>query len=318
MKRFAVLTSGGDAPGMNAAIRAVVRTCVNHEVEIMGIEKGFSGLISGDFQVMNKKSVSDIISKGGTMLRTARLPAFLNREVQEQAVRVLDVYHIDGLIIIGGDGSFRGGAALADLGVNVVGIPGTIDNDLAYTDYTLGFDTAVNTVVEAMSKIKDTSASHDRCSIIQVMGRKCGDIALYSGVAGGAEMILVPEKPYDFEDIARMILLGQAHDKHHFIIVTAEGVGDAQELGKRVEAFTGLETRTSVLGYLQRGGSPSSSDRILAAQFGNHAVQLLCEGTKNRLVGIRENKIIGMDIQEALAMENVFDEELLRIANEIA
>ena len=318
MKKFAVLTSGGDAPGMNAAIRAVVRTCVNHDVEIMGIEKGFAGLISGDFLTMNKKSVSEIISKGGTMLRTARLPSFLEREVQERAVKVLDVYNIDGLIVIGGDGSFKGAAALAELGVNVIGIPGTIDNDLAYSDYTLGFDTAVNTVVEAMSKIKDTSASHDRCSIIEVMGRNCGDIALYSGIAGGAEMILVPEKPYEFDDIARMIMIGQANDKHHFIIVMAEGSGDAQELGKQVEEFTGLETRASVLGYLQRGGSPSSADRILAAQFGNHAVQLLCEGATNRVVGIRDNHIIDMDIREALAMENVFEEELLRIASEIA
>lgn len=318
MKRFAVLTSGGDAPGMNAAIRAVVRTCVNHDVEIMGVEKGFAGLIAGELMTMNKKSVSDIISQGGTMLRTARLPSFLQREVQERAVKVLDVYNIDGLIVIGGDGSFRGAAALADLGVDVIGIPGTIDNDLAYSDYTLGFDTAVNTVVEAMSKIKDTSASHDRCSVIEVMGRNCGDIALYSGIAGGAEMILVPEKPYEFDDIARMIMIGQAHDKHHFIIVMAEGAGDAGELGKRVEEFTGLETRVSVLGYLQRGGSPSSADRILAAQFGNRAVELLCEGARDRLVGIQDNHIIDMDIREALAMENVFQEDLLRIANEIA
>lgn len=318
MKRFAILTSGGDAPGMNAAIRAVVRTCVNHDVEIMGIEKGFAGLIAGDFNSMNKKSVSEIISKGGTMLRTARLDSFHEKEVQERAAKVLDVYNIDGLIVIGGDGSFKGAQALADLGINVIGIPGTIDNDLAYTDYTLGFDTAVNTVVDAMSKIKDTSASHDRCSIIEVMGRNCGDIALYSGIAGGAEMILVPEKAYDFEEIVQMILIGRAHDKHHFIIVMAEGAGDAQDLGKKVEEYTELETRVSVLGYLQRGGSPSAEDRILAARFGNRAVQLLCEGATNRVVGIRDNHIIDMDIHEALAMENVFEEDLLRIANEIA
>ena len=318
MKRFAILTSGGDAPGMNAAIRAVVRTCVNHDVEIMGIEKGFAGLIAGDFNSMNKKSVSEIISKGGTMLRTARLDSFHEKEVQERAAKVLDVYNIDGLIVIGGDGSFKGAQALADLGINVIGIPGTIDNDLAYTDHTLGFDTAVNTVVDAMSKIKDTSASHDRCSIIEVMGRNCGDIALYSGIAGGAEMILVPEKPYDFEEIVQMILIGRAHDKHHFIIVMAEGAGDAQDLGKKVEEYTELETRVSVLGYLQRGGSPSAEDRILAARFGNRAVQLLCEGATNRVVGIRDNHIIDMDIHEALAMENVFEEDLLRIANEIA
>lgn len=318
MKKIAIMTSGGDAPGMNAAIRAVVRKALFNGIEIMGIERGFYGLVNGEIKPMGKRSVSDIINKGGTILRTARLDSFRDKAVQEKAVQVLDIFGIEGLIVIGGDGSFAGASKLSDLGINTIGIPGTIDNDLAYTDYTLGFDTAVDTVVEAISKIKDTSASHERCSIIEVMGRNCGDIALYAGIAGGAEMIVVPEKPFSVKDVMKVILEGRAKGKHHYLIVVAEGVEGADNLGKEIEAVTGLETRTTVLGHIQRGGSPSSSDRILAARFGHRAVELLMEGKTNRVVGIKDNHIIDLDIHEALAMEKVFDEKLLTISNELA
>lgn len=318
MKKIAIMTSGGDAPGMNAAIRAVVRKALYNGIEVMGIERGFYGLVNGEIKPMGKRSVSDIINKGGTILKTARLESFREKAVQEKAVQVLDIFGIEGLIVIGGDGSFVGASKLSDLGINTIGIPGTIDNDLAYTDFTLGFDTAVDTVVDAISKIKDTSASHERCSIIEVMGRNCGDIALYSGIAGGAEMIVVPEKPFSVKDVMKVILEGRAKGKHHYLIVVAEGVEGADDLGKEIEAVTGLETRTTVLGHIQRGGSPSSSDRILAARLGHRAVELLMEGKTNRVVGIKDNHIVDLDIHEALAMEKEFDEKLLTISNEIA
>lgn len=318
MNKIAILTSGGDAPGMNAAIRAVVRTALHNGLEVMGIERGFYGLVNGEFHDMDEKSVSDIIHKGGTILKTARLDSFRDKEVQAKAVQVLDIFSIDGLVVIGGDGSFAGASKLSDLGINTIGIPGTIDNDLAYTDYTLGFDTAVDTVVDAISKLKDTSASHERCSIVEVMGRRCGDIALYAGIAGGAEMILVPEKPFSVNDIVRRILQGRARDKHHYLIVMAEGFGKADKIAKDVTELTGLETRITVLGHIQRGGSPSSADRILAAQFGHRAVELLLEGKTNRVVGIRNNQIIDQDVHEALAMQNVFDEKMLTISQEIS
>ncbi len=318
MKKIAIMTSGGDAPGMNAAIRAVVREALYNGMEIMGIERGFYGLINGEIRPMGKRSVSDIINKGGTILKTARLDSFRERAVQEKAVQVLQIFGIEGLVVIGGDGSFTGASKLSELGINTIGIPGTIDNDLAYTDYTLGFDTALNTVVEAISKLKDTSASHERCSIVEVMGRNCGDLALYSGIAGGAEMIVVPEKPFSVKDVMKVILEGRAKGKSHYLIVVAEGVEDADNLGKEIETITGLETRTTVLGHIQRGGSPSSADRILAARFGHRAVELLMEGKTNRVVGIRDNHIMDLDIHEALAMEKVFDEELLTISNEIS
>ena len=318
MKKIAIMTSGGDAPGMNAAIRAVVRTALFNGIEVMGVERGFYGLVNGEIMPMGKRSVSDIMNKGGTMLKTARLESFRDRAVQEKAVQVLEIFGIEGLIVIGGDGSFAGASKLSELGINTIGIPGTIDNDLAYTDFTLGFDTAVNTVVDAINKIKDTSASHERCSIVEVMGRNCGDIALYSGIAGGAEMIVVPERPFAIRDVMKVILEGRAKGKEHYLIVVAEGVEGADNLGKEIEAVTGLETRTTVLGHIQRGGSPSSADRILAARFGHRAVELLMEGKTNRVVGIRDNHIIDLDIHEALAFEKRFDEKLMTIANEIA
>lgn len=318
MKKIAIMTSGGDAPGMNAAIRAVVRKALFNGIEVMGIERGFYGLVNGDIKPMGIRSVSDIINKGGTILKTARMDSFHEESVQRKAAQVLEVFGIQGLIVIGGDGSFMGASKLSDLGINTIGIPGTIDNDLAYTDYTLGFDTAVNTVVEAISKIKDTSASHERCSIVEVMGRNCGDIALYSGIAGGAEMIVVPEKPFSVKDVMKIILEGRTKSKDHYIIVVSEGVMGADNLGKHIEALTGLETRTTVLGYVQRGGSPSAADRLLAARFGHQAVELLIAGASNRVVGIKHNQIIDLDIHEALSMKKVFDDKLLIISNEIA
>lgn len=318
MKKIAILTSGGDAPGMNAAIRAVVRTAIHNGIEVMGVERGFFGLINGELRPMDKGSVSDIIHKGGTILKTARLESFHEKEVQEKAAQVLRIFGIEGLVVIGGDGSFTGASKLSDLGINTIGIPGTIDNDLAYTDYTLGFDTAVDTVVEAINKLKDTSASHERCSIVETMGRRCGDLALYAGIAGGAELVVVPEKPYSVDDVVKLILEGRARDKHHYLIVMAEGVGGANKMAEEIEEVTGLETRITVLGHIQRGGSPSSADRILAAKLGHRAVELLMEGKTNRVVGIHDNHIIDMDIHEALAMENIFDEKLLTISQEIS
>lgn len=318
MKKIAILTSGGDAPGMNAAIRAVVRTALHNGIEVMGVERGFYGLINGELKPMDRNSVSDIVHKGGTILKTARLETFKDRAVQEKAAQVLRIFGIEGLVVVGGDGSFHGAAKLSELGINTIGIPGTIDNDLAYTDFTLGFDTAVDTVVEAINKLKDTSASHERCSIVEVMGRHCGDIALYAGIAGGAELVVVPEKPYSVNDVVKLILEGRSRDKHHYLIVMAEGVGGAKEMAEEIEEVTGLETRITVLGHIQRGGSPSSADRILAAKFGHRAVELLMEGKTSRVVGIRDNHIIDMDIHEALDMENVFDEKLLTIAQEIS
>ncbi|MFB0917706.1 MAG: 6-phosphofructokinase [Clostridiaceae bacterium] len=318
MKKIAVLTSGGDAPGMNAAIRAVVRTALHHDIEVMGVEKGYFGLVNGLLTPMDKRSVSDILHTGGTILKTARLDSFKEPEVQKKAAQVLKIFGVEGLVVIGGDGSFTGASKLSEEGIVTIGIPGTIDNDLAYTDLTLGFDTAVDTVVDAISKLKDTSASNDRVSIVEVMGRRCGDIALYSGIAGGAEIIVVPEKPYSVQQVAKKILEGKTNDKHHFLITLAEGVGGAAEMAKEIQEITGLETRITVLGHIQRGGSPSSADRILAAKFGSRAVELLMEGKTNRVVGIKHNEIIDMDIHEALAMKKVFEEKLLEIGSEIS
>ena len=318
MKKIAILTSGGDAPGMNAAIRAVVRTALYNGIEVMGVERGYYGLVNGELKNMNNRSVSDIIHKGGTILKTARLDSFREKEVQKKAAEVLNIFGIEGLVVIGGDGSFAGASELSELGINTIGIPGTIDNDLAYTDYTLGFDTAINTVVEAISKLKDTSASHERCSIVQTMGRTCGDLALYSGIAGGAELVVVPERKHSVNDILKLILEDRIRDKHHYLIVMSEGVDGINELAEKIETVVGIETRVTVLGHIQRGGSPSIADRILAAKFGHRAVELLMRGKTNRVVGIHRNQIIDLDIHEALAIENVFDENLLTISEEIS
>ena len=318
IKKIAVLTSGGDAPGMNAAIRAVVRTALHHNIEVMGVQRGYSGLLNGEMFPMNRSSVSDIIHRGGTILRTARCEEFKKVEVRKEAVKILKDNGVDALVVIGGDGSFTGAKLLSKLGVKTVGLPGTIDNDLSYTDYTIGFDTALNTVIESVDKIRDTSTSHERVSIVEVMGRNCGDIALHSGVACGAEYIITPEKGYDKDELCKVILEGKGNGKIHNLVLLAEGVGGADELAKYVEAQTGIETRATILGHTQRGGSPSAFDRVLASRMGSKAIELLLEGKTSRVVGIKENKIFDQDIDEALALGRTFDEKLYQISEEIS
>ncbi|PRR80610.1 6-phosphofructokinase [Clostridium liquoris] len=314
MKKIAVLTSGGDAPGMNAAIRAVVRTGLDKKLTVMGIQRGFSGLINGEIFEMDRRSVADIIQRGGTVLRTARSEEFKTEAGQKKGAAILNAFGIDGLVVIGGDGSFHGARALSKYGINTVGLPGTIDNDLAYTDYTIGFDTAVNTVLDAINKLRDTSSSHERVSVVEVMGRNCGDIALYAGLAGGAESIIVPEKGYDINELCRTILEGKLRGKRHNLVIVAEGVGGANDIAKKVEEVTGIGARATILGHIQRGGSPTSNDRILASRLGYRAVELLMEGKSSKVVGVKGGNVIDVDIDKALAMERKFDEKLYNIA----
>ena len=314
MKKIAVLTSGGDAPGMNAAIRAVVRTGLDKKLTVMGIQRGFSGLINGEIFEMDRRSVADIIQRGGTVLRTARSEEFKTEAGQKKGAAILNAFGIDGLVVIGGDGSFHGARALSKYGINTVGLPGTIDNDLAYTDYTIGFDTAVNTVLDAINKLRDTSSSHERVSVVEVMGRNCGDIALYAGLAGGAESIIVPEKGYDINELCRTILEGKLRGKRHNLVIVAEGVGGANDIAKKVEEVTGIGARATILGHIQRGGSPTSNDRILASRLGYRAVELLMEGKSSKVAGVKGGNVIDVDIDKALAMERKFDEKLYNIA----
>lgn len=309
MKTIGILTSGGDAPGMNAAIRAVVRSAIYYGCKVYGINRGYKGLIEEDIIEMNLSSVGDIIHRGGTILKSSRCEEFKTEEGRAKAVKVLKKYGIESLIVVGGDGSFNGAQKLSDLGFPAIGIPGTIDNDLAYTDYTIGFDTAMNTIIHAIGNIRDTSSSHERVNIIEVMGRHCGDLALYAGLAGGAESVIVPEKDFTVEDVCNRLKTTKKRGKRHSIIVLAEGVGNAQELGKQIVEQTGADLRITVLGHVQRGGSPSAFDRILASRMGIHAVELLLEGKSAKVVGIRNNKIIDMDIYEALSMKSSFDDE---------
>ncbi len=312
MKKIGVLTSGGDAPGMNACVRAVVRYAIYNGLTVYGIERGYTGLINNHMIEMNKRSVSDIIQRGGTILKTARCPEFKEEKYMQIAVDNMEAYGIEGLVVIGGDGSYRGALDLYNkFGVKAVGIPGTIDNDLAYTDYTLGFDTSVNTVVSAINNLRDTMTSHDRVCIIEVMGRKCGDIALYAGISGGAEMILVPEVECDLKKIVKKISLNQRIGKTSDIIVLAEGVCKAEELKQELKNNGILGSiKTTTLGYIQRGGAPSMFDRVLAARCAVRAVDLLMQDKGGRVVGIKDNKIIDEDIAEALAKERHFDKEL--------
>ena len=311
MKRIGLLTSGGDAPGMNAAIRAVVRSGIYFGMEVFGIERGYAGLIEDNVLPMEMRSVSNIVQCGGTKLRTARCLEMMTKEGKDQAVKTLEKHGIEGLVVIGGDGSFRGARALTEeYGVPTIGIPGTIDNDLEYTDYTLGFDTAVNTCLDIINKLRDTMTSHERVSVVEVMGRHCGDIALYSGIASGAEIIVVPEIQFDMQDIVSRINRSRANGKHSNIIVVAEGVMGADQFAKQLQEFTEYSVRPTCIGHVQRGGSPTMADRMLAAQFGNKAVRLLNDGIGNRVVGIRNNKIIDMDIIEAVSMKKTFNYEL--------
>ena len=310
MKRIGLLTSGGDAPGMNAAIRAVVRSALYFGMEVYGIERGYAGLIDDQVLQMEMRSVSNIVQTGGTKLRTARCMEMLTVEGQKKALDTLDKYGIEGLVVIGGDGSFRGAKVLSEYGVPTIGIPGTIDNDLAYTDYTVGFDTAVNTCLDIINKLRDTMTSHERVSVVEVMGRHCGDIALYSGIASGAEIIVVPEVAFDMNDIVSSVNRSRASGKHSNIVVIAEGVMSAESFAKQLQPFTTHDVRPTCIGHVQRGGSPSMMDRMLAAQFGNKAVRLLNDGIGNRVVGIRDNQIIDMDIIEAVSMKKTFNYEL--------
>ena len=314
-KSIAVLTSGGDAPGMNAAVRAVVRTGLNFGMTVYGVKRGYNGLLTGDLHEMNMRSVSDIMQHGGTALFTARSPEFNTPEGVQKAANMCREKGIDGVVVIGGDGSFRGARDLTGAGILTIGVPGTIDNDIACTDYTIGYDTALNTAMEMIDRIRDTTESHDRCSVVEVMGRRCGDIALNTGVAVGALTTLVPEIPYDFQkDVIDRIKLAQSTGKRHYIIVVAEGVGHTQELAERIQKETGIESRATILGHVQRGGSPTLRDRVVASRMGYHAVDLLNQGIGNRVVAMKGENIVDYDITEALEMPRTFDERLYRVS----
>lgn len=310
-----VLTSGGDAPGMNAAIRAVVREAIANGKRIMGIKRGYAGLLKEEIYEMQTIDVADIIQRGGTILQTARCREFTTLEGQKKGAEICRQHGIDGVIVIGGDGSFRGAQKLAALGVNTVGVPGTIDLDIACTEYTIGFDTAVNTAMDAIDKVRDTSTSHERCSIIEVMGRGAGFIALWCGIANGAENVLLPEK-YDYNEQALVnnIIENRKKGKKHHIIINAEGIGHSVSMAKRIEAATGVETRATILGYMQRGGRPTARDRMMASIMGAYAVDVLCEGKSNRIVGQRDGVLIDIDIDEALGMGKSVDDYEYKIS----
>ena len=318
-KKIAVLTSGGDAPGMNAALRAVVRAGISYGMEVYGVRRGYNGLLNGDMFPMNLRSVSDIIHRGGTFLYTARSPEYNTPAGVKKAADKCREMGIDGVVVIGGDGSFRGARDLTNAGIPCIGIPGTIDNDIACTEYTVGFDTAMNTAMEMIDRLRDTTESHDRCSVVEVMGRRCGDIALQTGIAVGATAILVPEVPYDFErDVIQRMKFTQKTGKKHFIIIVAEGVGGVEKLAKDIQEQTGIESRATILGHVQRGGSPTLRDRVMASRMGYHAVELLDKGIGNRVVAYRESKVVDFDITEALDMKRVFDKDLYEIALRIS
>lgn len=318
-KSIGVLTSGGDAPGMNAAVRAVVRAGLSYGMHVWGIERGYNGLLSEELVEMNLRSVSDIIHRGGTMLYTARSPEFNTQAGVEKAAENCRKNGIDGVVVVGGDGSFRGARDLTNAGVPCIGIPGTIDNDIASSEYTIGFDTAMNTAVEMVDRLRDTMESHDRCSVVEVMGRRCGDIALQTGIAVGATSILVPEVPYDFQkDIVDRMQLTQRTGKKHFIIIVAEGVGGVDKLAKEIEEKTGIETRATVLGHVQRGGSPTLRDRVVGSEMGAYAARLLHEEKSNRVVVMQGGKIVDLDITEALNMKRTFNKDLYDVALRIS
>ncbi|MCH5206998.1 MAG: 6-phosphofructokinase [Oscillospiraceae bacterium] len=316
-KRIGVLTSGGDAPGMNAAVRAVTRTAISKGFEVIGIRRGYNGLLHGDMIPLDVQAVSDIIQRGGTMIYTARCLEFKEWENVQKAADICRENNMCGIVVIGGDGSFRGAADLSKAGIPCVGIPGTIDNDIQCSEYTIGYDTAMNTVVEMIDKLRDTSHSHDRCAVVEVMGRHAGHIAVNTGLACGATAVLVPEIAYEMNDVIKRIKEVRAAGKHQFIIVVAEGIGGTDELAKRIQDETGIESRATVLGHVQRGGSPTVRDRVVASEMGYYAVELLEQGIGNRVVGMRDGKVYDVDIQEALAMQKPFNERLYKICNEI-
>ena len=318
IKNIGVLTSGGDAPGMNAAVRAVVRAAISKGMNVYGIHRGYVGLLTGDIFKMDEKSVSDIIHNGGTVLYTARCPEFKTKEGVAKAKAKCDELGIEGLVVIGGDGSVRGAADLSAMGMLCIGLPGTIDNDIACTDYTIGFDTAMNTAMDLVDKLRDTSQSHDRISVVEVMGRGAGHIAVNTGIACGATDIITKEVPYDLDQIAQTMLKKKANGKQNFVVVVAESIGHAHEIADELQKKTGIEARATVLGHVQRGGRPTVRDRVEATRMGYYAVELLEKGIGNRVVGIKDSKIVDFDIQEALSMTKPYDEKLHHICEEIA
>lgn len=319
IRTIAVLTSGGDAPGMNAAIRAVVRTAISKDIEVIGVRRGYNGLINDDTFPMNIRSVSEIIHRGGTILHTARCDEFREMPGILKAKKTCEENGIDAVVVIGGDGSYRGALDLSSVGVACIGIPGTIDNDIACTDYTIGFDTAMNTAVEMVDKLRDTAQAHDRCSVVEVMGRHAGYLALNTGLAVGALTTLIPEIPFDVErDVVEKMRFTQRSGKKHFIVVVAEGCGDVNEISKEIERISGVETRTTILGHVQRGGTPSLRDRVMASRMGFHAVDILSKGIVNRIVSSKNEEIVDIDIKEALAMTKTIDKTLIAVSDAIS
>ncbi|WP_141432012.1 6-phosphofructokinase [Bacillus sp. 03113] len=318
MKRIGVLTSGGDAPGMNAAVRAVVRKAIYSNLEVYGIVGGYAGLISGNIKKLELGSVGDIIQRGGTFLYSARCEEFKTKEGQQKGIEQLKAHGIDALVVVGGDGSYMGAKALTEQGYPCVGVPGTIDNDIPGTDFTIGFDTALNTVIEAIDKIRDTASSHERTFVIEVMGRNAGDLALWAGLAGGAETVLIPEENYNMDEIVDRLKKGSERGKTHSIIIVAEGVCSGVEFGKKIKEQTDFDTRVSVLGHMQRGGSPTAFDRVLASRLGAYAVELLLEGKGGRAVGIVDNKLVDYDIIEALGKPHTLDLSLYQLSKELS
>ena len=315
IKTIAVMTSGGDAPGMNAAIRAVARTAISRGVKVKGIKRGYLGLLHEEISDMEARHVSDIIQRGGTILGTARCLEFTKPEVQQKAAEICRKHSIDGVVVIGGDGSYRGAQALSRQGINTVGLPGTIDLDIACTDYTIGFDTAVNTAMQAIDRVKDTSSSHERCSIIEVMGRHAGYIALWCGISNGAEDMLLPEKyDYNEQEIINHIIASRKKGKTHHLIINAEGIGHSVSMARRIEAATGIETRATILGYMQRGGNPTAIDRYYASIMGAMAVDVMIQGKTNRVIGYKNGQFIDVDIEEALKMQKSIDEYQYEVA----
>lgn len=315
MNTIGVLTSGGDAPGMNAAVRAVVRTAIALGMKVKGIRRGYNGLIEGDIIDLDVRSVSDIIHRGGTVLYTARSPRFKTEEGMKEAIDNCKKHGIEGIVVIGGDGSYRGARDLSLRGIPCVGVPGTIDNDISSTEYTIGFDTAMNTAMEMVDKIRDTAQSHDRCSVVEVMGRRAGYLALQTGIAVGATAVLVPEVEFKVEDVIEKIKATQKTGKKHFIVVVAEGVGGVEEIAKKIEEETGVESRATILGHVQRGGNPTVRDRVMATEMGYAAVKLLKDGIGNRVIGWKKGEIVNYDIYEALNMKKPFDDEMYEIAH---
>lgn len=318
MKRIGVLTSGGDAPGMNAAIRAVVRKGIYHGLEVAGVYSGYQGLIEGKIEKLEAGDVGDIIQRGGTKLYSARCPEFKTPEGRDTAVGNLKAHGIEGLVVIGGDGSYRGAMELTKLGIPCIGVPGTIDNDIPGTDYTLGFDTALNTVIEAIDKIRDTATSHERTFVVEVMGRDAGDLALWAGLAGGAESILIPEEPYQLDDMITRLEKGKKRGKKHSIIIVAEGVTDGNTLAREIADKAGVDTRVSVLGHIQRGGSPTARDRVLGSLFGARAVEVLMAGGKGRAIGMKNHQVVDYDMTQAFTESHETDMSLYTLSKELS